>query len=199
MILGEAMPKQIADSYFGLCRLFGDLDKKTEQPIESKLRWAVAEVGYMRNDIAHGDWWVGHTERHDSPTVRPPILVRTQPGRVEGPAEKEVELTVTDLETMADDIWLLTNVLTEFGHVAMRLPVTTNEPIPPATGTVSVGTLRVSDLYRLDARSKAAGGARIVRDGAQAGIVPVIRWVGERALREDETIELTLERYKRSS
>jgi hypothetical protein len=29
MILGEAMPKQIADSYFGLCRLFGDLDKKT--------------------------------------------------------------------------------------------------------------------------------------------------------------------------
>jgi hypothetical protein len=185
MILGEAMPKLITDSFFGLCRVVGQFDE-AEKKVERKLRNDAVEICNMRNDIAHGDWWVGQMERYDSPTVRAPALVRIKPGRVDELPEQTVDLLIADLDTMADDISALTNTLAEFGRLALGLPIVTHEPIPPSESRVT-REFRVRDIYVLRGTKKAPQGPRVVRDGPKAELVPLSHWVGD--VVENELIE----------
>jgi hypothetical protein len=177
MVLGEAMPKLITDSFFSLCRLLGQFDE-AEKKVERKLRSDVAEICNMRNDIAHGDWWIGRMERYDSTTVLAPALVRIKPGRVDELPEQSIDLSVADLDRMANDIWAVTNTLAEFGRLACALPILTDEPIPPSEARVT-RDFRVRDIYVLRGTKKSPEGTRVMRDGPKAQLAPPIHWVGE--------------------
>lgn len=173
MILGESMPKLIIDSFFGMCRLVGDFDK-TEQLIETRLRNEAIEASIKRNDIAHGDWWVGLLSHHAAEKVRDPSLVRIKPGRVGEHPEKVENFSVRDLDRMADQLLLMANTLIEFGRLALALPILRHQD-PPDTGTrVSRGEFRVRDVYAYEG-SKQSG--RVARTGAKADLVPIIEWV----------------------
>jgi hypothetical protein len=57
--LGEANAGPIQHAFFGLCREANDFTA-AEDKVASLLSREVGEVVTTRNDIAHGDWLVGH-------------------------------------------------------------------------------------------------------------------------------------------
>ena len=106
MLLGEAMPSAIANAFFGLCRLAADYDDD-EAKIAGKLRSEVTKAIETRNDIAHGDWFIGLMEfrkrEEGFAPVKPmnPRLIRTIPARTEGP-RKIVELSADDIDKLSN-------------------------------------------------------------------------------------------------
>jgi hypothetical protein len=78
----------------------------------------------MRNDIAHGDWQVGHVEmREQHDLVRlPPTLVRVLAHDKDGP-DKRTTFKVSDLDALTDQLSRLTAAVVEFGRLAFGFPV----------------------------------------------------------------------------
>jgi hypothetical protein len=143
MLLGEAGPKNVVDSFFGLCRTDGELTDD-ELAVEARLRVRVREANEMRTDIAHGDWSVGDLEGSDATKTLPPELLRIKPSRQGEPAAKTMPLSVDDLNKMADDLWTLTILVEDFGKLASGCRYGSTRMTPtdgafplPATGGVS--------------------------------------------------------------
>jgi hypothetical protein len=84
----------------------------------------VTDAIETRNDIAHGDWWIGLIAlAEDRSTQRlPPRIVRTLPARSDGP-RKVVELTIQELDAMSDRLEELLGLIDEFGKLALKIPV----------------------------------------------------------------------------
>jgi hypothetical protein len=57
LVLGEAQAQQLANVFFGTCRVVADLDAE-EQKVAAWLRNRVNGQIELRNEIAHGDWFV---------------------------------------------------------------------------------------------------------------------------------------------
>src|SRR5581483_9489563 len=79
LALGEATAHQMMVAFFGACRYLGGFDA-AEAKVEAHLRNRVAHTIEKRNDVAHGDWWIGIL-RSDATDMIPPKLVRIRPLR----------------------------------------------------------------------------------------------------------------------
>jgi len=159
LVLGDATASQIADAFFGLCAYVGRFDE-AEESIAKNLRNTVKRAIEKRNDIAHGDWWVGLAS-YDADAIDLPTLIRIRPLRSKG-VEKIEELAAGDIDALSRDIGLLINDLEEFGHIALGLPVMRSNTPPPGgprgKTNVSVGEYRVAEILTLR-------DGKIVRDG----------------------------------
>lgn len=171
-LMGDVGAKNIADAYFGLIRRRGGLDV-VEAQMEVLLRKRVVTEGgsivQTRNDIAHGDWWVGIFGVNSDEGGG--LLVRTKTSRASGAAAVAEEMTAKQLEQMADEIVDLTNTLAEFGRLALGLAVSRRDEPLQQTRT-SIGEFRIRDVYSLTGEGHSGVWAdRLVRNGPSAGIV----------------------------
>jgi hypothetical protein len=181
MLLGEVGPKNIGDSFFGLCRADGELTDD-ELAVEARLRVRVREANEMRTDIAHGDWSVGDLEGSDAMTMLPPELLRIKPSRQGEPAAKAMPLSVDDLNKMADDLWTLTILVEDFGKLALGLPIWVYADGPDGRRSTprEGGSIRVGEVW---AREGSAKKPRIDRSGPKADDVVLMRYAGMRGER----------------
>ncbi len=177
MLLGEATAQVISNAFFGMCRMASELDEK-EKKVASTLRNELTKAIEARNDIAHGDWWVGMWEfrnarpggKLETPKRLDPRLVRTLPARSEGP-QKVLSLSTADLDAMTNRLLELTTLIVEYGKLALQLPVhglrENDESYP------SVKEFRVRDVLVVTGggRGKNSTPARVVREGPLAARV----------------------------
>lgn len=171
LLLGEAMPSGIANAFFGMCRLMGDLDAQ-ELRVESALRKAVRTAIETRNDFAHGDWFVGApaglVPHLDQDAINDPRLARTIPNRSEGPT-KELVLSVTVMDKRVAELAALTRLVVEFGGLALGLPLLFLDA--EGNRRVSNGELHVRDVLELHGGGKKGPAAKVVRCGPLAASV----------------------------
>jgi hypothetical protein len=121
LLLGEAGTQHIANAFFATCRTVGELDGDKEA-VWRELRKQVDETIRMRNDIAHGEWRIGHRDELDGEIVTlPPHLVRIIPLRGEGPY-KQRDLSVDDIDSLSDDMDALLTRIHDFGRLALKRP-----------------------------------------------------------------------------
>lgn len=175
LLLGEAPAEGISTAFFGVCRAVGELDDEEER-IWNILRSEVREAIETRNDIAHGDWWIGNLALSESgPKVMPPRLIRIRPVRSEGP-RKVLDLTVKDIDALSDRLEALLGLIEDFGRLALELPVMITGVVATPTH-VSKGEYRVRDVLAVEggARRKPSkprpsrrSKAKIVRTGPRA-------------------------------
>ena len=165
LLLGEATAQVIANAFFGVCRRRGELDRD-ENAVSRVLRKTVAETIQTRNDIAHGDWQIGNVRvgRSGDVTPLPPRLVRILPTRTEGPF-RTVDLSVGEIDKLADKIEYLHVLIQDFGHLALKLPVFN---FTSGTGSVvSTGEFRVRDVLTATA-GRQNSAAQVLRNGPRA-------------------------------
>jgi hypothetical protein len=164
LLLGEAMPTALSNAFFGMCRLVADLDDN-ESKVESAIRKRVKTEIEMRNDVAHGDWEVGWFVATPPYAVRDPHLIRLLPGRSEGP-RKVQSLSVVDIDRLSSRILALLTLVSEFGHLALALPIVLTLPTE-GEATLSTGEYRVRDVL-VAHQIKRGGPVTIRRDGPRA-------------------------------
>ncbi|MGD0455935.1 MAG: hypothetical protein ABSB69_20310 [Solirubrobacteraceae bacterium] len=177
MLLGEAGPKNVGDSFFSLCRADGELTDD-ELAVEKRLRVRVTEANEMRTDIAHGDWSVGDLEGSDATEVLPPELLRIKPSRQGEPAAKSMPLGIPELNEMADDLWTLTILMADFGKLALGLPTWIYADGPDGRRVATPcdgGSIRVGEVYINEGSTKKP---RIARSGPKANDVVLMRHAG---------------------
>jgi hypothetical protein len=162
LAFGEVFPSQLSAAFFGMCRFTGDLDP-AEMKVESALRNAVTKAFEMRNDIAHGDWWLGYLSP-DGRGMDPPILVRIRPLRGRG-ASKVVALGAAELDALSFDLFCLSADVTGFGQLALGLPV-----LHRGTGERSAGEYRIRDVYGVER-------GKVVRSGPEAELIAEIYYL----------------------
>ena len=159
----------IANAFFGLCRLEGEFDADEEKVASAMIR-AVMDVIQARNDIAHGDWWVGlfsfSTPGGPGDSIDP-RLVRIRPGRAAGPRD-ERDLAVGDIDALTEGVRRLTNLVDEFGKLALKLPLFRSDP--DGSSHVSTGEFRVRDVLTTT-RAGRNRPARVTRGGPHAASI----------------------------
>jgi CHASE2 domain-containing sensor protein len=95
----QSGPDQIANAFFGMCRAATQLDV-AEEKTAARLGVWVGEAIEMRNNVAHGDWWVGAS-----------VL-----------GVQAVERSARDLDARSDALVTLINLVAEYGAVCLRQP-----------------------------------------------------------------------------
>ncbi len=188
MLLGDVGSRNVADSFFNLCRTTGDL-QDDELLAAARLQKRVLEANEIRTDVAHGDWTVGDLEGSDSARVLPPELLRIQASRKGHPAAQSIPIDVDELNVLTDDLWTLAALVVDFGKLAFRLPlwVWKDEPdgrylVAPEPGD----TIRVGDVYRNEGN---AAKPVVGRTGVRADDVALMRYAGMDG-RWDNVIEM---------
>jgi hypothetical protein len=164
LLLGEATAQVVANAFFGICRLRGELDAD-EDAVWRVFRKQTNGVIQRRNDIAHGDWQIGNVRVDETGdlTSMPPRLVRIMPTRMDGPY-RTLDLTVEEIDQLSDEIEGLHAAVQDFGHLALKLPVFHTAS---ATGSVvSKGEYRVRDVFTVT--SGKAAQAQVLRNGPRA-------------------------------
>jgi hypothetical protein len=150
LALGESTAQPIANAFFGICKTLVEAD---EEKVGDRLRVRVNEAIKLRNDFAHGDWFIGWRRLHADGTVpdnsEDPFLKRIRPTRKAGPID-ERDYLPADLDAFSDDLIVLRNLVAEYGMVATSA---TNDPVLKA--------LRVRDLFTYS-------DGEVCRDGPQA-------------------------------
>lgn len=178
LLLGEAMPKAVANAFFGMCRLTATLDRD-ELRVENILRRNVTRTIEVRNDFAHGDWLIGlptSLAGHISPEdVEHPTLTRTLPNRSEGP-DKVKTLSIETIDALVSDLEELTRLVLEFGCLALGLPVQCRDA--GGDWRVSEGEVRVRDVLEAHGggRGKNQRPATVTRSGPLATSVALIHY-----------------------
>lgn len=177
MLLGDVGPRNIADSFFNLCRTAGDLDG-TEQLAAARLQKRVLEANEFRTDAAHGDWTVGDLAGADADEVLPPELLRIKASRKGQPAAQAITIAVDELNAMTDDLWTLVVLVVDFGKLAFRMPLWIWKDEPDGRYLMKPephDEIRVRDVYRNEGT---AGKVVIGRTGPRANDVALMRYAG---------------------
>jgi len=175
MLLGEAMPTNISNAFFGMCREAGDFDAD-EAKVASALRKAVAGIIEERNDFAHGDWWIGMKGHKAEGRVTrtgldtlDPMLLRIRPARSVG-SRKLRDFSVMDLDARTDHLLDVLTLVEEFGKLALGLPLFRTHPSDDVV--VVVGEYRVRDVLVVEGAGKRSP-ARVLREGPRSrDIIP---------------------------
>jgi hypothetical protein len=156
MALGEATADPIANTFFGMCRVTNELDAD-EQKVASELRKTVKAAIKNRNDIAHGDWWMG-LAAEGAETIHDPIVIRIRPDRSKGAVDLK-QLTVGELDRMSESLAQLRNLVAEFGEICLGPDKETHLP----------DGVRVSDILVIE-------DGRVVRNGSKASSTDVVQY-----------------------
>jgi hypothetical protein len=177
VLLGDVGPRNVADSFFSLCRTAGNLEGD-ELLVAARLQKRVMEANEFRTDVAHGDWTVGDFEGADGDRVLPPELLRIKASRKDTPAAQALPIKVEELNAFTDDLWTLAMLVLDFGKLALRLPlwVYKDEPegrflMEPAENS----EIHVGDVYRNEGN---AGKPVVGRSGVRANEVALMRYAG---------------------
>jgi hypothetical protein len=162
---GEATADQITLVFFGMCRLQLKEDEieldKEEAAIAARLETKVRNTSKKRNDIAHGDWFIGYGKPEDE-SVLAPMSVRTKPGRKDSPPSGSSEYSGDKaLDALSDEMEELTSLVIEYGEVCIGSyrDLSLDGHLSPR--------LRVGDLLVIK-RAKKGAPDRILREGPQA-------------------------------
>jgi hypothetical protein len=143
LAFAAAMGQQIADSFFSMCRFDGKLDDD-EQGVANILRDAVNEQIKYRNYFAHGDWWIGY----DPTAGAAPELIRVTPRSRRGDFAVLETYPPDKLDPRSEQIAGLIEDITEFGALALGLPMVVPAPEDLAGWTISQERLyRVRDVF----------------------------------------------------
>ena len=112
---GAATADSISTAFFGMCQLLLP-HEEDERKTAVRLRNLVGEEVKLRNDVAHGDWyigWISHPGGSAEPQLKPPWVERIKPTRNKGPMESISE----DLDARSEKLEELTQFLREYGLV----------------------------------------------------------------------------------
>jgi hypothetical protein len=118
LLFAGATAEPIATTFFAMCRMLKEHDTN-EAKAATRLRVLVTEEITLRNDIAHGDWYIGYTSSTglpDGTTTPQPVpawVDRIKAGRKEGPLSSITE----DLDVRSDEVQQLTKIVREYGKV----------------------------------------------------------------------------------
>lgn len=119
LAIGEAGANQMTDSFFAMCASMTDptsnLDAD-EKAVARQLRKEVLDEIQLRNDIAHGDWWVWGDM--DTTAAFPTSLIRLKPGRAKAP-RTITSFSASDLEAATARLTHLSQHVGEFGQIAL--------------------------------------------------------------------------------
>jgi CHASE2 domain-containing sensor protein len=97
LAFAQSAPAQIATAFFAMCRAVTRLDAAEEQTA-SRISGRVGEAIEMRENVAHGDWWVGAS-----------VL-----------GAEAVERSARDLDARSAALIALTNLVAEFGALCLH-------------------------------------------------------------------------------
>src|ERR1700677_4149030 len=160
-----AMAQQVADSFFSMCRFDGELDDD-EQGVANLLRKAVNDQITRRNYFAHGDWWIGHAP--DSGAA--PELVRVTPKSRQGDFAVLETYPPDKLDPWSEEIAELIDDITEFGTLALGLPMVVPAPEGPGWTISQERLYRVSDVsvFHRGKAGRHKQPATFTRDGPKA-------------------------------
>jgi hypothetical protein len=110
LALGEATAQTIANALFGAIHHFGQLSD-AEAEVVKALRRRVDQSIQTRNNVAHGDWFIGWgsvgAERPDDPS-----LLRIRPTRSTGPWDHR-DVSPAELDAWSDDLVELRGLVQE--------------------------------------------------------------------------------------
>jgi hypothetical protein len=159
--LSGAHAMEIAKSLFGMCRRVADFDE-SEKRVEKVLRAATVKAIEERNDIAHGDWFVGYGA-WNAEEIDDPIVQRIHALRADG-HEETITYSVKKLDRLTDELKDLTTKTSEFAELALDLPVLL---VPQGVSR----EIRVRDVWTPHGSKKAT---IIERDGPRAAEVGLI-------------------------
>ena len=117
LALGEATASQITNAFFAICEHLADLDDE-ERQVSIRLKKEAVDAIKERNDFAHGDWLLARGEGGEE--LRGPTLIRTKPGRKQGPRSEQVR-PVEELDALSDDLEVLTEFIDEFAYLCFGI------------------------------------------------------------------------------
>jgi hypothetical protein len=144
--LGRESARDICRAFFGVCQELCS-HEPDETATANRLRELVMQEIAKRDDVAHGEWFVGGWGRTglegggmSPPEPAPPHAYRrTKAG--------DFFLVKDDLDARSDEIERLTKLLREYGRVCFGMhPLQFDEK----TQRVNEKALRVSDVVRLE-------------------------------------------------
>lgn len=148
----------ISDSFFGMCRLVGELTDP-EENIANQLQKAVGIEIQTRNKIAHGDWLIGQGPEHgEDPTIHA-YLMRTY---ATAPHYRVETFTARDLDKRSRRLQVLGRMVWIFGAVTLGSPLLT------VNGLAEPGTYRVSDVLIAENVPKSGKGGQVLLGGSRA-------------------------------
>lgn len=115
LLMGEATAKPLSNAFFAMLR--GDESAPPEGEdlrMLGRIENEVGEVITLRNDVMHGDWFVGYAEEGAN-RPGPATLMRTKPGRRTGAALEVRELTTDDIEDLTERVSNARRLVQEVG------------------------------------------------------------------------------------
>jgi hypothetical protein len=116
--MSSSTAQPIADAFFAICRQFGGLEV-AEEAVANILSRQVNEAIVERNNIVHGDWWIGFASQ-DATEMDDPVLLRISAARKQGPFVRR-ELGPTQLDAMSDNLTALRHLVAEFGDLTIGI------------------------------------------------------------------------------
>jgi hypothetical protein len=138
LVFSGAPAAAIANTFFGMCKMLGDLDND-EAAIHKRLfEEVVFKVIPERNNLAHGDWWIGWTAAN-ADEIDTPAYTRAIAREGEGMAWTHI--SVEKLDAQSDRLIELRNLVTEFGLICFGRHILQR--------TARAPNLRVRDLFVL--------------------------------------------------
>jgi hypothetical protein len=106
----------IAEAFFAMCKAIADFDED-EEAIWAKLRKNVLDETTERNNIAHGDWLIGHWVGDEKPI--PPRLLRIKASSQKEPF-KQRDVTAEELQQIANRVRNLAVAVWQLGCACTR-------------------------------------------------------------------------------
>ena len=119
LAFGAATAEPISSAFFAMCRLLL-LHEADELKTATRLRKLVGEELKLRNDVAHGDWYIGWISvpgGSAEPQLQPHWVERIKATRKEGPLAPISE----DLDARSEELEQLTEFLREYGLVCFGM------------------------------------------------------------------------------
>ena len=173
LAFASASAQQIADAFFSMCRFDGNLNDD-ERAVSKALSTAVNEAITSRNVFAHGDLWpeLAPSELASSTAEAVLELINMYPKRRQGAFADLEQWSTGRLDERAEELWDLLEQVTEFGALAMGLPVVGRAADGAAWEIAPLRKYRVSDVYSFkpgtSGRPEKQTKGKVVRNGPKA-------------------------------
>lgn len=118
LLTGAMEAHSLKNAFFASIRYLADPPHdEDEKKVSVTLEDQVSDVIQFRNDLAHGEWFVGWGST-DAAFPDPPKLRRTKPGTRRGPAMTSVTLTVDEMDRRSEALIVLRRMVYEYAALA---------------------------------------------------------------------------------
>lgn len=130
LLTGEMQMYNLNNAFFGVFRHLGEHDD-AEVKISRTLHNQVAKANDHRNNVAHGEWFIGWGSA-DSFVPDPPRLVRTRPGSADFSPIRVSDFPIEEMGAWTADLRALKSLVGEYAyrvapHPALDPPIRASE------------------------------------------------------------------------